>query len=125
MVWACDPCYRHVTDVTQVLQRMSWDGLFQPIVLGMTTPTPDAYLLDTDDSECKDKKKRFVEHVSVAPLGSKIPMSFEVQWVDAAGNPTKTGSISGTIETIIEFEGEAPIVVFSTGERISLETFGS
>lgn len=125
MVWACDPCYRHVTDVTQVLQRVVRERFSQPIVLGMTTPTPDAYLLDTDDSECRSKKKRFIEHVSVAPLGSKIPMSFEVQWVDAAGNPTKTGSISGTIETLIEFEGEEPIVVFSTGEKISLETFGN
>jgi hypothetical protein len=91
----------------------------------MTTPTPDAYLLNTDNSENRRKKQLFIDHVSVAPLGSKIPMSLEVQWVDSSGNPTKISSISGTIETVIEFEGEAPIIVFSTGERISLETFGS
>lgn len=91
----------------------------------MTTPAPDAYLLHTEDSENSRKKSRFIEHVTVAPLGSKIPMSFQVQWVDSSGNPTKTGFISGTIETVIEFEGEEPIVVFSTGEKISLETFRS
>jgi hypothetical protein len=91
----------------------------------MTTPTPDAYLLDTDEAENQIRKQRFIDHVSVAPLGSRIPMSLDVQWVDSLGNPTKTGTISGTIETVIEFEGEEPIVVFSTGERISLETFRS
>lgn len=91
----------------------------------MTTPTPDAYLLATDDYANNEKKLRFIEHVTVAPLGSKIPMALTVQWVGSLGNPTKTGSISGTIETLIEFEGEAPIVVFSTGERVSLETFRS
>lgn len=50
-------------------------------------------------------------------------MSLEVQWVDSAGNPTKRGSISGTIETIIEIEDEDSIVVFSTGERVSLGTY--
>lgn len=91
----------------------------------MTTPTPDAYLLDTDDHDNRARKRLFIEHVAVAPLGTKIPMSFEVQWVDSLGNPTKKGSISGTIETVIEFAGDDPIVVFSTGERISLETFRS
>jgi hypothetical protein len=97
----------------------------KPIGLGMTTPTPDAYLLATDDPENENKKQSFIEHISVAPMGSKVPMYLEVQWVDSLGNPSKTGSISGTIETVIEFEGEAPIVVFSTGERVSLETFHS
>lgn len=102
---------------------MNSNGRAQPIGVGMTTPTPDAYLIDTDDYENKNKKRRFVEHVTVAPLGSKIPMSLDVQWVDSLGNPTRKGTISGVIETIIEFEGDAPIVVFSTGERVSLETF--
>lgn len=87
------------------------------------TIRPDAYLVPVVSIENRTKKQRFIEHVERAPLGSKIPMSLEVQWVDSAGNPTKRGSISGTIETIIEIEDEDSIVVFSTGERVSLGTY--
>lgn len=91
----------------------------------MATPTPDAYLLPTDDYDSSIRKQRFIDHLVSAPLGSKIPMSLNVQWVDSLGEPTKTGSISGTIVTVIEFEDEDAIVVFSTGERVSLGTLGS
>ena len=87
------------------------------------TIRPDAYLVPVVSIENRTKKQRSIEHVERAPLGSKIPMSLEVQWVDSAGNPTKRGSISGTIETIIEIEDEDSIVVFSTGERVSLGTY--
>lgn len=93
-----------------------------PIYINMTI-RPDAYLVPVDCAENNRKKQLFIDHVERAPLGSKIPMSLDVQWVDSAGNPTKRGSISGTIETIIEIEDEDSIVVFSTGERISLATF--
>lgn len=92
---------------------------------GMATPKPDAYLLFVEDSDDSVKKHHFIEHVLAAPLGSKIPFMFDVQWVDSAGEPTKTGRISGTIETLIELQGEEPMVVFSTGEIISLGTFHS
>jgi hypothetical protein len=87
------------------------------------TIKPDAYLLPTSNPENETKKQGFINYIQIAPVGAKIPFLLEVQWVDSSGNPSKQGSISGTIETIIEIEDEAPIVVFSTGERISLATF--
>lgn len=87
------------------------------------TIRPDAYLTPVEYAENNRKKQQFIEHVERAPLGSKIPMTLDVQWVDSSGNATKRGTISGTIETVIELEDEDSIVVFSTGERISLATF--
>lgn len=86
---------------------------------------PDAFLLGprVNDHVSMTKMNRFLEHVQDAPTGSKIPFALDVQWVDRDGEPTQRGRISGTIETIIEISGQKPVVVFSTGERISLDTF--
>lgn len=89
----------------------------------MNPLTPNAYLLPTDDdSQGTEKRRKFVQHMESAPIGAKVPFILNVQWVDSSGNPTKQGTISGTIETLIELDGEEPIVVFSTGERVSLST---
>lgn len=112
---ACDPCYAHVT-----LHPLSAPcSAYRP---SMTIPSPDAYLTLPTDLANQVKMAQFISHLTVAPIGSKIPMSAEVQWIDSLGNPTKTGTISGTVETLIEFDGEAPIAVLSTGEKISLST---
>lgn len=108
--------------VTESLPTITCGRSGQPIYISMTI-RPDAYLIPVEYAENNRKKQLFIEHVERAPLGSKIPMSLAVQWVDSSGNPTKRGTISGTIETIIELEDEDSIVVFSTGERISLGTF--
>lgn len=88
----------------------------------MTSFRVDAYLLPTDGYENTMKKNKFIEFIRVAPHGTSLPFTLDVQWVDTAGNPTKTGSISGTIVTVLEVEDESPVVVFSSGERVSLDT---
>lgn len=108
--------------VIESLRTVTCNRIGEPIYINMTI-RPDAYLTPVEYAENNHKKQQFIEHVERAPLGSKIPMSLDVQWVDSSGNPTKRGTISGTIETIIELEDEDSIVVFSTGERISLATF--
>lgn len=91
----------------------------------MNAIIPDAYLLFAEDPDNAAKKRKFVQHMEIAPIGAKVPFTLDVQWVDSSGNATKKGSISGTIETLIEVEGEETIAVFSTGERISLQTFSA
>lgn len=81
---------------------------------------PDAYL----SQQIPPHAKLLMGETSLVAnleLIGDILMSWSVKFVDSSGDVTGEGFITGRISSIVEFAGQPPIAVFSTGERVALE----